>query len=155
MKRLFYTVAILLCVLLTSKNGVAQNKPLSLGITSDIQMESPVYIYYGLQGKYDFNPKNAIQAQLGYSNNKIGFLGVDYVHKAFNIGKITNTFIGAGTSFEFLTSESTNYFTLNMQAGFEFNLGRYSPYLGYKPKFYVNTESLDTSNFTLGLRYRL
>ena len=78
MKLTFITLAF---ILFSVSLCLGQSRKTAIGITSDFQLESPTYnLYYGIQGKHDFNKRHAVQVQVGFSDANIGFIGADYIY---------------------------------------------------------------------------
>ncbi|MEN5197498.1 hypothetical protein [Sphingobacterium faecium] len=135
---------------------LGQDRKNAIGLTSDFQLESPSYnLYYGVQGKHDFDNRHAAQVQAGFSNADIGFVGVDYLYNVFLLKENSFIYVGGGTAFEYLTKGKGNELSFNAQFGFQFKVGNIEPYIGYKSKFYFEAESFDPNYITFGVRYRL
>ncbi|MFD2969276.1 hypothetical protein [Sphingobacterium bambusae] len=134
----------------------AQERKISLGVVSDFQLESPSYdLYYGVQGKYDLTNRQALQLQAGFSNANIGFVGADYIYNLFLFKRNPLIYVGAGTAYEYLTNGAGNEIAFNGQAGVQFTVRRFEPYIGFKSKFYFQAEAFDPGYINFGLRFRL
>ncbi|MCS3557501.1 MULTISPECIES: hypothetical protein [unclassified Sphingobacterium] len=153
MKISFLTLSL---ILFSTYLCLGQERKNSIGLTSDFQLESPSYnLYYGLQGKHDFNKRHAVQLQFGFSDANIGFVGADYLYNLFLLKENPLIYVGGGTAYEYMTKGKGNELSFNAQVGFQFKIGKIQPYIGYKSKFYFEAESFDPNFLTLGVRYRL
>ena len=149
-----YSFSIILILMVLSTICFAQNSKISLGINSDFQLESPIHIYYGAQGHYQFNDKHAVQLNLGLiSRTNAGYIGADYLYTLFQLKQVPSIFIGAGSAYEFATKGAGHEITFNGQVGAQFQIGRFVPFIGFKEKFYFEAESFDSGNLFLGVRF--
>lgn len=134
----------------------AQESPFSVGVHMDWSMESPSFEkYIGVQGKYDLTERQSLQAQLGGSTYDVRYIGVDYLYTVFPLKRMPSVFVGGGVAYEKLAGTSYDDITFNGQAGMQFDIGRFSPYVGYKARFFFEAEGIDPSYLMLGLRFRL
>ncbi len=134
----------------------AQERNIAVGIVSDFQLESPSYVlYYGVQGKYELTDRQALQLQAGFSNAHIGFVGADYIYHLFRFNRNPSIYVGAGTAYEYLTNGAGDEIAFNGQAGVQFTVKRFEPYIGFKSKFYFQAEAFDPSYINIGVRFRL
>lgn len=134
----------------------AQSNQFSIGAHLEWNMESPSYAkLYSINGKYDFSERQAIQAQVGLGDYKVYYFGADYLYTVLLLKKMPSVFVGAGLGFEGIRGTDANDIILNAQAGFQFDIKKFSPFVGYKPKFYFEAEGIDPSTIFIGLRYRL
>ncbi|GGH16248.1 hypothetical protein FAZ19_05955 [Sphingobacterium alkalisoli] len=149
-----------------------QDHKWAFGFYGDVHLEDPNYARsFGVQGKYDFANRHAVQAQV-YGRSGLVALGGDYLFSFFD--KTTNNFnlfLGAGIGEEFYidsdnifdTDEPTtlqpreNLFIGNGQVGlsYYFPAVGLSLYSGYKAKFTFEDESYSPSYVMLGIRYHL
>ncbi|AIM38028.1 hypothetical protein KO02_16035 [Sphingobacterium sp. ML3W] len=156
MKKIYPKLLFILFTFPFINQALAQENDFSIGLHSEIQFESPSYTtYYGLQGKYDLTKRQAIQAQIGLATEQIGYVGVDYLYTLFPLKNLPSIFIGGGVGYEKIRNTDIDDLIFNGQVGFQFDIKRFSPYVGYKAKFYFEAEGIDPSYMTLGIRYRL
>lgn len=156
MKKLYFKLSIILTVVLFISQTKAQENRISVGLQSEIQLESPTYTtYYGVQGKYDLTKRQALQAQIGLGSSKISYFGADYLYTLFPLKGLPCIFIGGGVGYEKIRDTHIDDLILNGQIGFQFDIKKFSPYAGFKSKFYFEAEGIDPSYLTLGIRYRL
>lgn len=147
---------LLFCFLFTAILANGQKRKLSLGVVTEFQLESPTYdFYYGIQGKYDFTDRQGVQLQTGLSDASIGFVGADYIYNLFPFKGNPLIYIGGGAAYEYLTEGRGNEIVFSGQAGAQFSLGNFEPYIGFKSKFYFEAEAIDPSYINLGVRFRL
>ncbi len=134
----------------------AQESPISVGLHVDWSMESPTWQkFYGVQGKYDLTEKQALQAQVGLADYDMVYFGADYLYTIFSWNKLPSIFLGTGLGYEGVRGSDINDFIINGQVAVQFDIKRFSPYVGYKAKFYFETEGIDPTSLMLGLRFRL
>lgn len=134
----------------------AQSNPFSIGAHLEWNMESPSYAkLYSVNAKYDFTERQAIQAQVGFGDYDFYYIGADYLYTVLLLKKMPSLFVGAGLGFEGIRGTDANDIIINAQVGFQFDIKKFSPFVGYKPKFYFEAEGIDPSTIFIGLRYRL
>lgn len=134
----------------------AQSNPFSIGAHLEWNMESPSYAkLYSVNAKYDFTERQAIQAQVGFGDYDVYYIGADYLYTVLLLKKMPSLFVGAGLGFEGIRGTDANDIIINAQVGFQFDIKKFSPFVGYKPKFYFEAEGIDPSTIFIGLRYRL
>ena len=165
-----YILAVIIGVLFmqTSK---AQENQWALGFLTDIQFKaSSAYASYGLQGRYDFDAHQSLQAQV-YGRGEFIGAGADYIIQFLNKEKSNfNVFLGLGLSQEFFTydlaTEEPNTNPTKVRENFskaigQVGLSQYFPtvglsiYGGFKTKYQFKGDVLDANYLTLGLRYHL
>lgn len=151
----------------------AQTSKYSVGVFGDIMLEAPTYdTFYGVNGKYDFNNHNGVQAFVGYSNVHMTTFGADFI---YNIKDKTqsnfNVYGGIGLSGDFykqkveIDFQSTkahgyakaSYLALNPTVGvsYYFKPVNTTVFAGYKVKYYVFEDALNINYLSLGVRYHL
>lgn len=156
MKRIYTQLVLISVITLFINQTKAQENRISVGLHTEIQLESPSYTtYYGVQGKYDLTKRQAIQAQIGLGTSEISYFGADYLYTLFPLKGLPSIFVGAGAGYEKIRNTPTDDLVLNGQVGFQFAIKRFSPYVGFKSKFYFEAEGIAPSYLTLGIRYRL
>lgn len=165
-------IAVLLIALCASIGYTqAQDKKWAFGFYGDMQLEAPGYPgTFGVQGKYDFSNRSAVQALVNGRNGYVS-VGADYVFSFLDKSKSNwDVFLGAGISQDFYRYNTfypeeenvtptvrKNYTMLNGQVG----VSRYFPELsisvftGYKLKFHFEYEEIDPNYVMLGVRYHL
>jgi len=149
---------ILLCFVLSlfGSKLSAQESLLSIGVHMDWAMESPSYMkLYGIQGKYDLTDRQSIQAQIGLGDYKRMYYGADYLYTLLPLKGLPSVFVAAGLGYEGIRSTDIYDIIISGQVGLQFKIKRFSPYIGYKPKFYFEVEGIDATSIALGLRFRL
>src|SRR5690606_33167198 len=103
MKRLLW----IFCAFIFPISLHAQEHDWAFGIYSDLKLDDAAYdASFGVQGKYDFNNRSAVQAQI-HGRGDLLAVGADYVVSIFNKEKSNfNIFLGAGLGQEFFTYEN-------------------------------------------------
>lgn len=150
-----------------------QDHKWAFGFYGDVHIEEPSYSgSFGVQGKYDFANRHALQAQV-HGRSGLTVLGADYLFSFFDKTKSNfNVFLGAGLGEEFYTFSQEifledvppttikvrdNVFVANGQVGlsYYFPAVGLSLYSGYKAKFSFEDESFSPNYLMLGVRYHL
>lgn len=149
----------------------AQTSKYSIGLFSDIMLESPTYsTFYGVNGKYDFNNHSGIQAYIGYSNVHMTTVGADFIYNIKDKTKSNfNIYGGIGISGDFYKQKfdleiqdkkshvyaKENYFALNPTIGVSYYFSRVKSTVfgGYKVKYYPFEDAVDINYLSLGIRY--
>lgn len=158
-----YLILLFLCIV--SFFGYSQKKSLSLGVNSDVLLESPSYdFYYGFQGKYGLKEHSYILGNIGYSTANITFIGADYSYDIYRFNNLIKAYTNAGIGAEFYSKKmgesigrsKDTYLPMNVQIGFELNVkNSIQVYAGYKAKYYIDQDVLDPNYLNFGLRYKL
>lgn len=139
-----------------SMKSQAQENPFSLGATFEFSVESPSYaLNYGIQGKYDFTNKSAIQGQIGFGKYETFFVGADYLYTVLPLKRMPSIFVGGGLGYEGIKGTNIKDIIISAQAGLQFDVRKLSPYVAFKPKFYFEAEGIDASVILFGVRYRI
>ncbi|GGE28683.1 hypothetical protein GCM10011516_28010 [Sphingobacterium cellulitidis] len=119
-------------------------------------MEAPSYSkLYSINGKYDLSDRQAVQAQFGLGTYDIIYFGADYLYNVFLFNKKPSVFLAAGLGYEAIRGTKANDIIINAQVGLEYEINKFSPFVGYKPKYYFEAEGIDPSTIMIGVRYRL
>jgi|SRR5690606_10024951 len=160
---LFFMLALVL-------QGKAQDHDWAFGFYGDVQMKSPYPGAFGIQGKYDFLTRSAVQAQV-YGKSGYVAVGADYLVSFLDKTKSNfNVFLGGGISQDFyrynelwsgdaesIPTERENFTILNGQAGisYYFPAVNVSVYTGYKLKYNIDWEETAPDYIMFGVRYHL
>lgn len=163
-------IVLLLMLAATVTIVKSQDHAWAFGFYGDVKLESPAYNgTFGIQGKYDFATRSAVQAQV-YGRNGLVAVGADYLFSILDKTKSNfNVFLGAGLSQDFyrydsvlentvvIPEERENYTVANAQAGvsYYFPTVNLSVYAGYKAKYHFEWEDVDPNFLMLGVRYHL
>lgn len=146
----------LLGLILFSSNVSAQTNRFSVGTHLEWSMEAPSYSkLYSINGKYDLSDRQAVQAQFGLGTYDIIYFGADYLYNVFLFNKKPSVFLAAGLGYEAIRGTKANDIIINAQVGLEYEINKFSPFVGYKPKYYFEAEGIDPSTIMIGVRYRL
>ncbi|MFZ4261675.1 outer membrane beta-barrel protein [Sphingobacterium sp. HJSM2_6] len=165
-----YILAVIIGML-TIQSSNAQEKQWALGFLTDIQFkDSSPYASYGLQGRYDLDNHQSMQAQV-YGRGEFIGVGADYLIQFLNKEKSNfNVFLGLGLSQEFFTYESAvedeQTSPMKIKENFtkaigQIGVSQYFPtvglsiYGGFKTKYQFKNEHMDANYLTLGLRYHI
>lgn len=164
-------IILILFFAVTLCQGKAQDHVWAFGFYGDVQLESPDYKgTFGIQGKYDFAPYSAVQAQVYGRNGYVAF-GADYLLSLLDKTRSNfNVFVGAGLSQDFyrynelmteqedVSPEKRENFTI---ANGQFGVSYYVPevnlslYTGYKLKYNFEWEEIEPNYLMFGIRYHL
>ena len=149
----------------------AQEHDWAFGIYSDLKLDDAAYdASFGVQGKYDFTNRSAVQAQI-HGRGDLLAVGADYIVSILNKEKSNfNIFLGAGLGQEFFTYENAvaaegdepmprkeNFTKANGQVGISYYFPSVdlSLYTGYKVKYQFKDEVTEPNYVMLGLRYHI
>ncbi|TDQ76418.1 hypothetical protein [Sphingobacterium yanglingense] len=144
-----------------------QDHSWAFGFYGDMSVKSAKESSFGIQGKYDLNSRNAVQAQVHGRGNFVS-VGADYLFSFLDKRKSNfNVFLGTGVAEDFVRYQEVGVkeyafvkderFVLNGQIGlsYYFKPVQLSVYTGYKVKYLVEDENFQPNYLTLGVRYHL
>lgn len=151
--------------------GKAQDQAWAFGFYGDVQLKSPDYKgAFGIQGKYDFAPYSAVQAQVHGRSGYVA-VGADYLLSFLDRTKSNfNIFLGGGLSQDFyrynelmteqeqvLPERRENFTIVNGQVGVSYYIPEVnlSLYTGYKLKYNFEWEEIEPNYLMFGVRYHL
>src|SRR5690606_26804961 len=160
-------IVLLLMLAATVTIVKSQDHAWAFGFYGDVKFESPAYNgTFGIQGKYDFATRSAVQAQV-YGRNGLVAVGADYLFSILDKTKSNfNVFLGAGLSQDFYRYDSVlentavipvereNYAVSNAQDSDRYYLPTVilSVYPVYKAKYQSKWQDVNPNSLMLGDR---